>query len=187
MNHHEAIITLDIKEVGDGDGRVFVYQVQLNGEVIAANQALSVADSQTVRELSKQYNALFESRYAPRMVSGDLKVIGAQLFNIWLKAAWPQIAARLQAGARRALVIASEIAEVLNLPWELLCPAPGDFVALDQRFTVRRLPKNDWRLPEAGDELPPRPLRLLRPERQIIDSPGRPVQDSTGAWEASGV
>ena len=161
MSHSEPLITLDIKEAGDGDGRVFLYEVQLDGEVIAANQTLSVADSQTVRELSQQYNALFERRYAPGLVSDDLKVIGGQLFNIWLKDAWPPIAARLQAGTRRALVIASEIAEILNLPWELLCPVAGDFVALDQRFTVRRLPQNGRPLGASSNELPPRPLRIL--------------------------
>ena len=132
MNHDEALITLDIKEAGDGDSRVFLYQVQLNGHLIAANQSLSVAESQTVRDLSKQYNALFESRHVPGITSSELQVMGSQLFNIWLKQSWPQITKQLRPGARRALIIASEIAEVLNLPWELLCPTSGDFVALDQ-------------------------------------------------------
>ena len=99
MTNADAIITISIKEAASGDERVFVFHVQLDGEVIAPDQSLSPEDSQAARELSDQYNALYEKHYAPGLVSDDLKVIGGQLFNLWLKDAWPKIAARLQPGA----------------------------------------------------------------------------------------
>src|SRR2546421_11012645 len=101
MNSTEAIITISIKEAAGDDQPVFVFHVQLNGEVIAPDASLSLEDSQAVRELSNQYNALYEKHYAPGLISDDLKALGGQLFNFWLASAWPKISARLQPGARR--------------------------------------------------------------------------------------
>lgn len=161
MSNTDAIITLSIKEAASDDQRVFLFHVQLGGEVVIANQSLSGEDSQAVREISKQYNPLFERHYAPGLISDDLKVLGGQLFDIWLASAWPTIAVRLQPGVRRVLVVASEVPDILNLPWELISPASGNFIGLDPKFTVRRLPKKDSLLASANTSLPPRPLRIL--------------------------
>lgn len=161
MSNTDAIITLSIKEVASDDQRVFLFHVQLGAEVVAANLSLSVEDSQAVREISRRYNALFERHYAPGLISDDLKLLGGQLFEIWLASAWSTIAVRLQPGMRRVLVIASEVPEILNLPWELISPAGGNFIGLDPKFTVRRLPKGDSLLAAANASLPPRPLRIL--------------------------
>jgi tetratricopeptide (TPR) repeat protein len=161
MSNPDAIITLSIKEAASDDQRVFLVHVQLGGEVVAANQSLPVEDSQAVREISKQYNALFERHHAPGLISDDLKALGGQLFDIWLADAWPTIAARLQPGVRRVLVIASDVPEILNVPWELISPMGGNFIGLDPKFTVRRLPKKDSLLAGANISLPPRPLRIL--------------------------
>lgn len=161
MNSTEVVITLSIKEAANADRRVFVFHIQLGGEIVAADRSLSIEDSQAVREISKQYNASFERDYAPGLISDDLKVLGGQLFDIWLAKTWRTITARLQPGTRRVLVVASEVPEILNLPWELISPASGNFIGLDPKFTVRRLPKKDSRLAQANTFLPPRPLRIL--------------------------
>ena len=66
----------------------------------------------------------------------------------------------MSSGAHRLLVIASDVADVLNLPWELMRPAGQDFLGFDARFSIRRLPRPDRLAPFAGT-LPPRPLRIL--------------------------
>jgi tetratricopeptide (TPR) repeat protein len=161
MNNTEAIITLSIKEVSNNDERVFLSHIQLDGKVIAPDESLSLEDSQAARELSNQYNALYERRYAPGLILDDLKLLGGQLFNLWLKRAWAEISARLKPGARRVLVIASVVPEILNLPWELICTESGNFIGLDPKFAVRRLPKKDSPLAQANTSLLPRPLRIL--------------------------
>jgi tetratricopeptide (TPR) repeat protein len=161
MNNAEGIITLSIKEAANNEQPGFLFNVQLDREVIAPDQSLSLEDSQAALELSKQYNALYERHYAPGLISNDLRVLGGQLFNLWLKGAWPEIVARLQPGARRVLVIASVVPEILNLPWELICIESGNFIGLDSKFTIRRLPKKDSPLARANTSLPPRPLRIL--------------------------
>src|SRR6185295_15323704 len=83
------------------------------------------------------------------------------LFNRWLASVWPVITARLQPGAPRVLVIASDVPEILNLPWELIAADGSNFIGLDAKFTVRRLPKKDMLLAVANTQLPPRPLRIL--------------------------
>ena len=59
------------------------------------------------------------------------------------------------------LVIASDVPEILNLPWELIRVEGGNFIGLDAKFTVRRLPMKDSMLAKANTALPPRPLRIL--------------------------
>jgi hypothetical protein len=161
MNNTEALITLSIKETPSDDQHVFFFHIQLDGQVIVANQSLSPEASEAVRELSRQYNALYEKHYAPGLVSNDLRAFGRQLFDTWLVSAWPTIKAQLQPGARRVLVIASEVPEILNLPWELISADGGNFIGLDAKFTVRRLPRKDAHLAPANNTLPPPPLRLL--------------------------
>jgi len=58
-------------------------------------------------------------------------------------------------------VIASEVPEVLNLPWELLRPPGGDAVGTDPNWGLRRYPRTDRPLPPFAGSLPPRPLRIL--------------------------
>jgi tetratricopeptide (TPR) repeat protein/CHAT domain-containing protein len=161
MPNTEAVITLAIKAAAQDDQRIFLFHIQLNGEVIAPNQSLSPADAQAARDLSKQYNALYEKHRAPNLVSDDLRYLGGQLFNTWLASAWPTIITKLQPGATRALVIASDVPEILNLPWELIAADSSNFIGLDAKFTVRRLPKKDVLLAAANTQLPPRPLRIL--------------------------
>ena len=73
MPQHEPIITLSIQETGQASQRVFLYHVRVDEEVIASNQQLSAAASQTMRDVSRQYNQLFEQRYAPHLALENLR------------------------------------------------------------------------------------------------------------------
>jgi tetratricopeptide (TPR) repeat protein len=74
---------------------------------------------------------------------------------------WEHIQARVQPGTPRTLVIASDIAPILNLPWELMRTPGGDFVGFDPTLGIRRLPRPDTTLPAFAGALPARPLRVL--------------------------
>ncbi|HII06557.1 MAG TPA: CHAT domain-containing protein, partial [Methanotrichaceae archaeon] len=64
-------------------------------------------------------------------------------------------------GSLRLLVIASDLPDVLNLPWELILPPEGDFLGVDSKFSIRRFPRSDQQLEAFDGDLRPRPLRLL--------------------------
>jgi tetratricopeptide (TPR) repeat protein len=161
MTDKESILAISIREVKTDNQPVFLFNITLDGKVIAANESLSSADSQAVRNLSKHYNRIFESRFAPNLVSENLKPFGVQLFKLWLEKSWQAISEKLPKGNQRIIVISSEITEILNLPWELMCLAGGKFIGLDAKFTIRRLPSSDGKLSEADETLPPKPLRVL--------------------------
>src|SRR5438270_885667 len=145
MTDQNPTILLSIRETEEAGQPVFLFNVLVNDDVIASNQSLSVAESQSVRELSRKYNAIFEQRYSPRIASDALKTVGAELFNVWLARVWDKIKEKCPPGSGRLLAVASDVADVLNLPWELLRPAGGEFVGVDAKFNVRRLPWHDRR------------------------------------------
>ena len=87
--------------------------------------------------------------------------LGDQLFAFFLATSWEKISAALPSGSTRFLAIASDAPEILNLPWELLRPPESDFLGLDPRFAIRRLPGSEKKLEYFSGELRPRPLRLL--------------------------
>jgi tetratricopeptide (TPR) repeat protein len=161
MTDKESILAISIREVKTDNQPVFLFNITLDGKVIAANESLSPVDSQAVRNLSKHYNRMFESRFAPKLVSENLKGWGAELFKLWLEKSWQAISEKLPKGNQRIIVISSEIAEILNLPWELMCLAGGRFIGLDAKFAVRRFPVSDGKLAKADKKLLPRPLRVL--------------------------
>ena len=134
MPPHEPIITLSIQETGQAAQRVFLYHVRVDEEVIVSNQQLSAVASQLIRDISRQYNRLFEQRYAPNLAIESLQVLGAELFNTWLAPVWEQVTTKVPSGARRLLVIASDVADVLNLPWELMRPGRQDFLGFDAQI-----------------------------------------------------
>src|ERR1044072_7074503 len=140
MTDQNPTILLSIREEEETGQPVFLFDVLVNDDVVASNQTLSAAESQSVRELSRRYNLLFEQRYAPPLASDALKSVGAELFNLWLARVWDKIKEKCPPGSARLLAVASGVADVLNLPWELLRPAGGEFIGLDAKFNVRRLP-----------------------------------------------
>ena len=151
-------ITLSIRETAQ---RIFMFNILLDGQVIASNQSISPAQSQAMRDFSHRYNILFEQRRQPHIASDDLKSLGAELFNVWLSQHWDRITSKVQAGTVRLLVISSDAADILNLPWELLRPPKMDFLGFDQKFSIRRLPLPDKILPAFEGQLLPPPLRIF--------------------------
>lgn len=162
---NETTITLSIKETGTAEARGFLFQVLLDGQPVASNQSLSPEQAAQVHLLSNQFNQQFENRYQPQVTADNLMIIGAELFKLWLADSWGKVSNAIPAGANRTLLIASDVADVLNLPWELLRPdharPDGDFLAFDQKFNIRRLPRCENTLPKFDGALPAGPLRVL--------------------------
>jgi tetratricopeptide (TPR) repeat protein len=157
----DRTIALSISEIGSDAAAVFTLDLRLDGTLLASKQALTVEQSRVVREMAWQYGLLFEQRRTPQLAREVLEALGVQLFELWLAAAWDELARRLGPGERRVLMVASAVPTVLNLPWELLRPAGGECVGSDARWSVRRLP---WTkpLPAAlAEALPAGPLRVL--------------------------
>jgi len=157
----DAIITLSINEAGTPLQSTFLFHVMVDGNVVASNQSLSPDESKAVREISRRYNALFEGGFAPRLAANTMNTIGAELFGLWLAGSWEKIKAKVKSGTLRLLVIASDLPDVLNLPWELVHPPEVDFLGVDSNFSIRRFPRSGQQIPNFDGELRPRPLRLL--------------------------
>ena len=163
----DRLLVLSVSEMGSPPGSAFTFHVRLDDTVIASNRSLSVVQSRAVRELSVRYGQLFEKRRRPQLAREALAAIGAQLFEIWLGPSWPALSAKLGRGDTRTLVVASEQAAVLNLPWELLRPGAGmgagagEAIGADTSWSVRRVPWTDRLLEAAAGALPAGPLRVL--------------------------
>jgi len=155
----DRVIQLAVSESGSGSGAVFSFHLHLDGDVAASNQGLTVPQSQAVRELSTRYGSLFEQHRLPQLAREEQAAIGAQLFELWLAPTWQKLSVKLALGDQRILVIASDRASVLNLPWELLRPAGGEAVGADAKWSLRRLPWADRQLEAADGPLPAGPSR----------------------------
>ncbi len=160
-NDDLTFITLSISNIGSSEQPTYSLNLFLNQEVIAGNQSLTQEESEQVRDISRKYNEFFEGEHAPNLAMDNLKVIGSTLFQLWLSKFWKKIKMKIPAGSQRAIVIASDSADVLNLPWELLRPPDGDFIGLDGKFSIRRSPRTDANLPAYSGALRARPLRVL--------------------------
>ena len=157
----EPTITLSISESGKHPNSTYCFHIMLDDKVLASNQNLSFEDSKKVREISHSFGALFEHGCRPMKEAVAQKVLGKQLFNLWLASSWDKIKAGVPVGSMRSLVIASDVPEVLNLPWELLLPPKSDFLGIDSWFRIRRFPSSENQLAPFTGDLRPRPLRLL--------------------------
>ncbi|MGV8175851.1 MAG: hypothetical protein ACP5OU_09135 [Methanothrix sp.] len=157
----QPTITLSIKESGTPPNNTYLFHITLDGHPILTNQSLSFPDSETVRQISRSFSTLFEEACRPEMDAGAEAALGAQLFALFLASSWEGISAALPLGSTRFLIIASDASEILNLPWELLRPTGGEFLGLDARFAIRRLPGSEKKLESFSGQLRPRPLRLL--------------------------
>lgn len=156
----EPTITLSIKETGELSS-TYHYHILLNGNPITSNQSLSLQESQAVREFSRGFAALFEQRCRPEKDADAQRAMGRQLFDFWLAPSWEKIRAAVPVTSLRSLVIASEVPEILNLPWELLLPPESDFLGINPLFRIRRFPSSARQMASFTGELRPRPLRLL--------------------------
>jgi hypothetical protein len=157
----DPTITLSIKESGEHPNTAYLFHILLDGKDLISNQCLSLPDSQAVREISHSFGSLFEQGCRPEKDADAQRALGAQLFDLWLSSSWEKIKAEVPVGSLRFLVIASEIPEILNLPWELLLPPEGDFLGINPLFRIRRFPSSAKQMATFTGELRPKPLRLL--------------------------
>jgi hypothetical protein len=157
----DPTITLSIKEAGERPNTTYLFHILLDGTPLTSNQCLSLPDSKAVRELSRSFGALFEQGCRPEKDADAQQALGKQLFDLWLASYWDKITAAVPVGALRFMVIASDIPEILNLPWELLLPPGGDFLGINPLFRIRRFPSTTKQMATFTGELRPRPLRLL--------------------------
>jgi hypothetical protein len=97
----------------------------------------------------------------PQVARAALEALGDELFALWLAPAWDKLSAKMALGEQRILVIGSDRASVLNLPWELLWPPGGEAIGANAQWSVRRLPWPDRPLGPAGDQLSGGLLRVL--------------------------
>ena len=158
----DPTITLSINESGDRSNSFYLFQVFLDGEPLTSNQSLSLSDSAAVREISREFGSLFEQGGCrPKNDASAQRELGARLFEQWLAASWEKIQEATPSGSIRLLVIASEAPEILNLPWELLLPHGGEYLGIDSRFAIRRLPCSGKMLAPFSGELRPRPRNIF--------------------------
>jgi hypothetical protein len=158
----EPTITLSIKESGERPNTTYLFHVLLDEKALTSNQSLSLPDSQAVREISRSFGALFEQDGCrPEKDADAQRALGKQLFDLWLATSWEKIMAAVPVGSLRFLVIASDIPEILNLPWELLLPPDSDFLGINPLFRIRRFPSAAKQMASFTGELRARPLRLL--------------------------
>jgi tetratricopeptide (TPR) repeat protein len=157
----DPTITLSIKESGERPNTTYPFHILLDGKALTSNQRLSLPDSQAVREISRSFGALFEQVCMPEKYADAQRALGAQLFDLWLATSWEKIKAAVPVGSLRFLVIASEVPEILNLPWELLLPPESDFLGINPLFRIRRFPSSAKQMAPFAGELRARPLRLL--------------------------
>ena len=97
----------------------------------------------------------------PEKDAGAQRALGTRLFDFWLASSWEKIKANVPSGTHRFLIIASEVPEILNLPWELLLPPDGEFLGINSWFNIRRFPSSAKQMAPFIGELRARPLRLL--------------------------
>lgn len=160
MTH--SLITLSIQETAIASRRAFQFQIDVDGRPILRNQHLSIAETQILRGLTNQYTTMFNlGGGVARFALDQQRALGVKLFHLWLAPAWERLRARMHPGMRRTLVIASDVAEILNLPWELLRPPSSDFISFDPAFSIRHCPRPEALLHQTKHTLPAGPLRVL--------------------------
>jgi hypothetical protein len=157
----DHMLELLVRESGSGALAVFTSHVRLDGVMISSNQDLSIEQTRSVRELSRQYGQLFEQHRMPQLAREALTAIGTQLFELWLAPHWARLATQLPPREPRTLVIGSDLSSVLNLPWELLRPAGGEALGANGGWNLRRLPWSEPAIDPWNGVLPAGPLRVL--------------------------
>jgi tetratricopeptide (TPR) repeat protein len=146
-----------ISEAGTSAARSLACRIRTKEELLA-ERTLSPAASAEVRDISLQYISLFSKDCRAEEVGDYLRLLGDGLFRLFMEKDWEKIQAAVAAGAE--IVVASQIPEALQLPWELLRFAGSDAVGVDPRFSLRRSPKEAPPSRFSG-RLSPGPLRIL--------------------------
>jgi tetratricopeptide (TPR) repeat protein len=131
------------------------YKIQIDGAV-QSERTLTPVQTQQVLETASQYFSLQQNA----ATAGDyLTILRNGLSHLFLEAGGGDIAAKILPGAR--LTIASPIAEVLQLPWELLHLSSSPDECDSDCFSVIRQPGIAEGLIASSAPLAPGPLRIL--------------------------
>ncbi len=128
-----------------------------------------VVPAETMQAVQAQVAALmagFESGYRPLVDPVTLSEVGRRLHEVFLA---PLDGVVSGADARR-LLFTSQDPDCLNLPWELLPGADGQFLAADAASVIRRARQAP--LPEAARPLAAPPLRILFTACAPVDQKG---------------
>lgn len=164
-------VIISAAEAGSAAARTISFGILIEGQTVAS-RSLSPVESQEVREISGQYQSLFEKGCKAEQAKDYFEILGKGLFHLFFEDVWGQIKSRINQGAR--FVISSQVPEVLGLPWELLSLPDGRVLGLDGSFDIRRLTKVSAlhlqaalpavlpaALPSFTGQVPPGPLRVL--------------------------
>ncbi|MCX6680712.1 MAG: tetratricopeptide repeat protein [Methanothrix sp.] len=156
-------ITITVSEAGTAAVRTFAYRILIEGNVVA-ERTLNPVQTQQVQEMASQYFSLLQGAGLAR-AKGYLPILRDGLFHLFLEASGQDLAAMILPGAR--LTVASQIPEVLQLPWELLhlSRQPGG----SEEGSIIRLPKAADGLIASSTKLSPGPLRVLFSAAEPLD------------------
>jgi tetratricopeptide (TPR) repeat protein len=149
---------ISISEAGTPAARTFSFKIIAGGQVLA-EQAISPVESQEVREISRQYSSLFERGCRADTARDYFDILGRGLFHLFFEDVWKEIEPKMAEAS--GLVVASQVPEVLQLPWELLQLKDDAAIGFSPDFGIRRLPKAADDLSAFSGTLPPGPLRAL--------------------------
>jgi tetratricopeptide (TPR) repeat protein len=170
-------LVISVSEAGMPAARSLVCQIRA-GEELLTESTLSPAASGEVRDISLQYISLFSKDCQAEEAEHYLQLLGDGLFHLFRELDWEKIRAAVAEGAR--IVVASQISEVLQLPWELLRLTGDAALGLDPLFSLRRSPKEE--LLRLQVSLAPGPLRILFMACQPLDY-GREEKEFLQAME----
>ncbi len=151
-------LVISIFEAGTPIARVFSFKILTDGEILL-EQSLSPVESQEVREISRQYSSLFEKGCKADTAMDYFDILGRGLFHLFFERSWDKIEPKMVEVS--GLVVASQVPDVLQLPWEFLRLKGETALGNSSDFAIRRLPKVADDLSAFSGTLAQGPLRVL--------------------------
>ncbi len=154
----ESTVLLSVRDSGTPAARSYAFTILADGKTLD-ERTLTPVESQEIIEISRQYQSLFDQscRYHR---TDYLEILGSGLFHLFFEVAWGQIRSKAS-GGKVNLVVATDIYEVLILPWEIVRPPDGDMLGFDPSISILRLPDQQNSLPQFKGQLPPGPLLVV--------------------------
>lgn len=158
MSPGNSSMIISVAEAGTAAARVFSFKVLIEGQLLA-EQSLSVVETQEVREIARQYSSLFEKGCRTDAARDYLDILGRSMQHLFFGQIRDKIEPRIN--EVEGLVVASEVPEVLQLPWEILFLKGKEGAGFGPGGAIRRLPKSVDGPTAFSGTLPPGPLRVL--------------------------
>ncbi|WP_026370503.1 CHAT domain-containing protein [Kallotenue papyrolyticum] len=153
-------VTLQIRDTRVAGRRTLRYRVAVDDALVYEGR-LSLAESELIRGLGKQYaHAFGRTMGRPHLVLEQQRALGVALFHLWLGRVWPWLRTRLPRHGAWALIIDTDLPEVLALPWGLLRPPGRDFLCKEPAFSMCYQPVA-WPAPPVHAAAQAGPLRVL--------------------------